>query len=1128
MFRKPGFWVALTLGALVSAVVALRLFPLAFPILQLDLRMDRQAALEAARQLAAREGVGPGEFREAASFSSDAEAQTFVELAGGGKDVYAAMLREGLYEAHTWQVRHFREGQKHEALIRFRPDGRVYGFVEQKAETDPGAALSPEEARGIAEGNAVRAWLADLPPFTLVEQSREQRPQGRVDHTFTYERAAPTLNEGRYRLRLVVTGDRLTEVTHFIKVPEAFSRRYEEMRSANEAIGAAGSIAMVVLYLIGGVGVGLFWLLRHRWVIARPAIAWGVAVAFLQLLAAVNEYPLIWMTYDTALPRGSFISQQVASLVASFAGFSTLFAFSFMAAESLSRRAFGHHPQLWRVWSREAAASKEILGQTVAGLLLVAVFFAYDILLYYYATRLFGWWTPSEALIHPDILATYLPWLSAIANSFQAGFWEEALFRAVPIAGAALIGDRFGRRRAFIVAAFIIQTIVFGAGHAPYPTQPSYARPVELILPSIGFGLIYLRFGLLPGIVLHYVFDVVWMAMPLFVSTASGIWIDRAMVVLLTLVPLWMVALARLRTGRWLTLAPEDRNAAWTPKPAHEPTTIEAEPSAVVPVTAPLVRMWLVAGVAGFVIWLIAQPARAPVPPLDVPRAEAERIAREALAARGVDLGPEWRVMPVVDSGRGEAHDFVWEVAGSDRFRTLLGRYLPTPRWRVRIARFEGDIADRAEEWAVLVNHRGEAERIAHQLPESRAGAALTADDARQRAIAEIERVLQVPASSLREVSAQPAKLSARTDWTLAFQDLTVDPILLRGAEGGTAAATSDARGEARIEVVIAGDEIARVRPFLHLPESWQRERRARQTLVQIVTVLSTLLAGGALAGAAIAGIIAWSRRQRFARSVLFAVFAVFALVSLAAAANRVPAIIATLSTARPFDLQLAMLLGVGLIGLLVPGAMVALAAGTLPDDMPRRRGMTDLQAWILGACVGIVAAAAAALVRLGGAPAWPDVGPLGAYVPLTAWSIDRLPSLLVRAVTLTALLAVADDFTDGWTRRRVTFGTLLVIAGALLGSPPATSSLAEWAGGAAIAGALLLGAYVLLLRYDLSLTVVAIATTTALAQGRDAITAGTGAATAGLALGLALTGLTAWWFFRLLRRARDRDLSLG
>ena len=118
-------------------------------------------------------------------------------------------------------------------------------------------------------------WQIDFATFGLVEQGQERRPGGRVDHTLTYERAAPALNEGRYRVRLVVSGDRLTEVTHFIRIPEAFTRRYQNMRSANEAIGIASVVGMMLLYVVGGIGVGLFYMLRSRWVLWRQAAAVG-------------------------------------------------------------------------------------------------------------------------------------------------------------------------------------------------------------------------------------------------------------------------------------------------------------------------------------------------------------------------------------------------------------------------------------------------------------------------------------------------------------------------------------------------------------------------------------------------------------------------------------------------------------------------------------------------------------------------------------------------------------------------------------------------------------------------------------------------------------------------------------
>src|SRR3954447_18883909 len=390
MLRRPPFWIALVLLSVVSTFIGIRYFPQAFSIVALDITMDRGRALEDARTIATRDRLGPSGFRQAASFAGDDEAQTFVELEGGGKEAFTRMLRDKLYQAYTWRVRHFKDGDPNEARISFTPDGHPYGFTEKLKEDAPGAALDATSARAIAERDAVARWNVDLGRYTLVEQGQERRPSGRIDHTFTYERTDATLNEGRYRLTLVVGGDRLTGVNHFIKIPEAFTRRYASMRTANELIGVGASVGLALLYVIGGIGVGLFSMMRKRWVLWRTAAIWGVVVGALQTLAGINEFPLVWMNYDTAVSRSTFIAQQAALLGAAFIGFSVLFALSFMTAETLSRRAFAHHPQLWRAWSREGGASIQILGRTVSGYLLVAVFFAYDVVLYVVMTRVFG------------------------------------------------------------------------------------------------------------------------------------------------------------------------------------------------------------------------------------------------------------------------------------------------------------------------------------------------------------------------------------------------------------------------------------------------------------------------------------------------------------------------------------------------------------------------------------------------------------------------------------------------------------------------------------------------------------------------------------------------------------------
>ncbi len=121
MFRRPVFWIAAVVVCAAAAIFAFIYFPLAFPIVSLDIRMDRQGALASARELTERFGWGPEGYREAASFGLTPQVLAFIELEGGGPDAFREVLAGGVFHPYRWTVRHFKERERNETRIRFTP-----------------------------------------------------------------------------------------------------------------------------------------------------------------------------------------------------------------------------------------------------------------------------------------------------------------------------------------------------------------------------------------------------------------------------------------------------------------------------------------------------------------------------------------------------------------------------------------------------------------------------------------------------------------------------------------------------------------------------------------------------------------------------------------------------------------------------------------------------------------------------------------------------------------------------------------------------------------------------------------------------------------------------------------------
>ncbi len=1116
--NKPAFWIAFAAISALCGALAWRYFPDALPLIKLDVRMSRAAALEQGVALAEKLKLAPPGARAAANFGHDTDTQNFVELEAGGNARFGELLAGNLYSPYWWDVRLFKPRETAEVRVRFRPDGTPYGFARQVPETQPGPALDADAARAIAETRAKADWHIDFAPFKLLEHSQQQRPNGRVDHLFVYERTTEALGEGRFRMSLGVAGDEFSGLMHFVHVPEAFDRRFDEMRAANNAIARVASLGAGLLYGIGGCVLGALWLLRKHALIWRQALVAGVVVAGLNALAGLANAPQAWFNFDTAQSEWVFWGQQVGVSLLILIGGALALALVFMSAESLSRRAFADHPQLWRLWSRDAAPTSSVLGRTVGGYLFVPIELALIVAFYFVTNRYFGWWQPSESLSDPNILGSAVPGLAPIGMALQAGFMEECLFRAVPLSLAALIGAHFGHRRLAIGLTLVLQAVIFGAAHANYPGFPAYSRLVELIGPSLIWGLIFLRFGLLPTITLHALFDLVLMSLPIFLVEGPSATANQALVIAAGLVPLSIVLLRRAQAGAWLDLPASLRNGAWHRVESAEASASGEARAAAGVWTARVQRALPLLAIVGVLIFALAGDFRSDAPALAIDRAQAVAAADDALKARGVAPGSEWKRMAATrfaaqDSNGWLWQKFVWREAGPDVYAKLMGTWLAPPLWDVRYARFDvGDVADRAEEWRVTIDGAGKVRQVRHSLPEARPGARLSQDDARGLALQEIQRRFGLDPAALHEVSAEQQDRPARIDWQFTFSDPRVDV-------GKT--------GEARVIIGIAGDEVASAGRYVFVPEDWQRAERERAGRLRIAKMAIGLLVVVIAVAALIAAIIAWSRGS-FDRRAFWLTTACVGGALAIGGVNQWPTASMSLSTAEPFTWQVLLWAGGTALSLVMFTLLLGLIAG-VAAWAARANAPSDVTVKSLllrGAAAGLLVAGVNAFVGALGtrnSPRWPRPGDESAWLPWLASLAGSVAPVLGGMAVTAMMLYWLDRFTGGWQRRR--FAVFLALAFAA--GAQAALSADDWVAITAVAvvvGALNTLLFATVMRFDLRIVPAFVAAQVGAAIVAEALLQRTNSGYVFAALSLATTLLIAWMSTRYLVSAPARS----
>jgi hypothetical protein len=320
------------------------------------------------------------------------------------------------------------------------------------------------------------------------------------------------------------------------------------------------------------------------------------------------------------------------------------------------------------------------------------------------------------------------------------------------LAGVILIGKKLGKRRLFLIIGLVMQALIFGSAHANYAAQPAYARIVELFIPSLLFAFLYMRFGLLTGILLHFSFDAVLMSLPIWIASAPGIWFGRIAFLVLFLLPIIIVIVRRIQKKQWTTIEEKFLNKSWKP-PTREAESIEKEqPEIFLKFNRKFMVVFILFAVIGLFIGIFFTDFQNYVVPLKIDKQEAISLAKKELLKQGVELDSEWKILANVQN-TDKSDSFIWQVGGKEIYRQFSGKFINPPLWKIRFAKFSGDVALRAEEYNVYIYDNGKVYYVWNKIPEATEGNVLNETQAEAIALSEIQKRYEIEPKFLKKIN---------------------------------------------------------------------------------------------------------------------------------------------------------------------------------------------------------------------------------------------------------------------------------------------------------------------------------------------------------------------------------------
>jgi hypothetical protein len=472
------------------------------------LSFSKQQACLAAENYLLAKGVDITKYTKAVVFEADEEFNRFLQHATGLKGE-EDFISQHDFDLFFWKIRFFKELEQQEYVIYTSPrTGKIIGFTHLIEGLEYRLDLGRDVAKRNSELFLKNNFNIDLEKYDF-HAEKIKRYENRTEYSFSWEKKGVYVpwkqGQGGAKLLVEVTvaGDEIRKFyKNDLELPDKFLRYVENQLVLGEYL-----YRIFYFLLLGLLACSISIALRRKQnFVPRLTKKWYYYVSgFLVVINVVdifNNLQNIIMVYPTSANLSSFLGLSIMKVLFNVSFLTLSFIMPGIAGESICSEVFPKNKySVFFSYIKSGFFNRGMASPILLGYIIWIMMLGMQAVIFYFGQRFLGVWREWHTMT--DLSSSCIPLLSMFVISVTASLKEEIIFRLFGIS----LAKKYLKNS---ILAIVVISFIWGMGHSMYAVFPVWFRIVEITLIGIFYGFIFLRFGIMPLIIAHYLFNIFW------------------------------------------------------------------------------------------------------------------------------------------------------------------------------------------------------------------------------------------------------------------------------------------------------------------------------------------------------------------------------------------------------------------------------------------------------------------------------------------------------------------------------------------------------------------------------------------------------------------------------------------